>query len=491
MRVDTSGLGERCAAETAGPARSRHSRGRPGDGSPSGCRAPSAVAVLGVLACLLAGCQQPLALWPAALRGYTPPSHGNVLDATDMLPAEQCRGPGYTVAPTAAVVDHNAMFCVQTRYGTMSAHGRNMLELRCYETRCIEQAARMRGVRQVLEGALASLDETVEGAETLLLDPIGSANRAPKGLDRMVRSQLDSASRRAGSPERRQLAVSLGCDPETHNRILDRMLDEIEIQRLLGSVPVQFIPYTGILRLTADILDEVGSTPPHEINKRIERELAAKGAAEPLRRDFCRSRHFTTVERLLFMKQYDRLEGVTNREALLGLAVEGKSEVDALAAIETAHALAAVHQRRPMVGFARRGLLLACPRTQGSDGLLGLLRLPIPGLEGKPVSAGGGVWGLPVAVLREGTHLIYAPCDCLEKTPHLEDAIRAYRADFAGHPTTLVCSGRVMPDARGALETAGFTVNEGARAGPDWGETGSALEADTAPLKPPRFRLPF
>ncbi len=458
---------------------------------PVGRRRLTTAAVLGALACLLLGCQQPFRLWPDTFGANAPAADGQVLEVAAVLPAAQRSGPGYTVAPEAPVVGHNAMFRIQTRYGIVPAHGRNMLELRCYETRCTEEAAKIRGVRQILEGALASLDETVEGAETLLLDPAGSIRRAPKGLDRMVRSKLDWAGLRSGTPERRQLAVSLGCDPETNNPVLSWMLNEIEIQQLIGSVPVQFIPYTGIFRLTADITDEVASTPPHELNERIEKELAAEGAGENLRRDFCRCGHFTTVERLLFMNQYRRLKGVTNRDALLRFAVEGDSETDALGTIEMAYALAAVHARRAIVGFADRGLPVRGPRAPRSTGPLGLPSLPIPGLTSKPATVQGGRGGLPVAILREGSHVIYAPFDCLEKTAALEEAAKDYRAALARKPTALICSGRVMPDARRLLETAGLTVHEHARSSPNWGQTGSALKAETAPLEPPRFRLPF
>lgn len=453
-----------------------------------------ACGLLSIFACLLSGCGMVSSLLPGGSDDYSALTSGHVMDVADVIPAQECRGPGYTVGPTAAIVNHYAVFSVQTNYGSISAYGRNMLELRCYESRCIQKAAGMRGVRQLLEGALGSLDETVEGAEKLVADPINSVRQAPKGLDRMARSRLDGASRRAGGPERRQLAVSLRCDPETHNRILDRMLDEIELTRLIGSVPVQFIPYTGIFRLNADLWDEVGSTPPHEINDRIEGKLAAEGVSELLRGRFCECQHFTTVERLLFMEQYNQLKGVENRDALLDFAVNGDNEADALAAVELTYALATIHERRPIDRLASRGLPLACSApAEESKGLLERINLPIPGLQKKKsedrVDYRGG---LPVAVLRDGTYLIYAPYDCFEKTSSLEVALRAYRAEFPDRPTTFICSGRVMPDARTSLETKGFTVRERVRSSPDWGETGTPMKTETAPPEQRRFiRLPF
>jgi len=391
------------------------------------------VAALGVLACFLPGCQGLLPWRAAAVDAPAPAAGGIVFDAAEVLPAEQRRGTGYIVAPRVPVVDLDFSFRIRTRFGTIPAQGRNMLELRLYEVRCIEQAAQIRGVRKVLEGMFGALDETVEGAETLLTDPVGSLERAPKGLERMVRGKLDYATRRAGSPERRQLAVSLGCDPETRNPILKRMLDEIELQRMIGSLPVQFIPYTGILRLTADIKDEVASTPPHEINQRIETELAGCGVAEGLRRGFCRSKHFTAVQRLVLMKHYRELSRVKNRDALLELAVEGDSEADALGAIEVGQALARLQAQRPLAGLGRRGLAIA------------------------------GVRDLPIAVLEDGRHLIYAPYDCIVGTEQVDRAVTGYRAACPSQPTTLICSGRAMPDARRVLEAARIAVQEGAR----------------------------
>ena len=419
----------------------------------------STAAVLAASACLLPGCQS-LSLWPArdpATRS------GPVVDVADAVPDVVFRGTGYSVARSAPVVDHNLAFLIRTEFGTIEAHGLNLLELRLYEVRCIEEAAKIRGVRQLIEGAVGSLGSTIEGAETLLLDPIGSVERAPKGLARMARSQLDYASRRAGNPGRRQLAAHLGCDPETRNPILDRMLDEIQLQRLIGSIPVQAIPYTGILRLTTDIKRQVASTPPYEINERLEKELEACGVEERLRRKFCRDRHFSTLQRLLFMARYRRLEGVGNRDALLELAVAGDSETDALGAIETCQTLADLHARRPIAHLEDRGLALADLRPELPAKRFGLRSLPIPGLQGEPPTPPLALQGLPVAVLRDGDHVIYAPYDYVACTSAVKSALKSYRVDFPLSPTTFICRGRVLPEARRVLEAAGITVQEHSR----------------------------
>ena len=462
MRASANCAGSYQTAQTA--ARSSSAPGGNGSGSEGFLRRLlSTAAVLAAAASLLPGCQQ-FSFWPA--RGPTANLAAKselVVDAADVVPNVKFSGPGYSVAPRAPVVDHNLVFLIKTEFGMIEAPGQNLLELRLYEMQCIEQAAKIRGVRQIIQGAVGSLSNTVEGAETLLLDPIGSAERAPKGLERMARTQLDHASRRAGNPERRQLAARLGCDPETHNPILDRMLDEIELQRLIGSIPVQFIPYTGILRLTTDIAREVASTPPYEINGRLQNELADAGVEERLRRKFCLDEHFTTLQRLQFMEQYRRLQGVANQNAMLELAVAGESETDALGAIETCQTLADLHARRPIARLVDRGLALAGLRPEPPAKRFGLRSLPIPGLQGEPPAPPLALQGLPVAVLRDGGHVIYAPYDYVTCTSGVESALKSYRTDFPLSPTTVICRGCVMPEARRVLEAAGITVQEHSR----------------------------
>ena len=462
MRASANCAGSDQTAQTVARFSSAPGRNRAGsEGAVH--RLLSTVVVLAAAASLLPGCQQ-FSLWPArAPTANLAARSGLVVDAADVVPDVEFSGTGYSVAPRAPVVDHNLVFLIQTEFGRIEAPGRNLLELRLYEMQCIEQAAKIRGVRQIIEGAVGSLGKTVEGAETLLRDPIGSAERAPKGLERMARSQLDHASRRAGNPERRQLAARLGCDPETHNPILDRMLDEIELQRLIGSIPVQFIPYTGILRLTADITREVASTPPYEINGRIQNELAACGVEERLRLKFCRDEDFTTLQRLLFMEQYRRLDGVENRDALLELAVAGDSETEALGAIETCQTLADLHARRPIAHLEDRGLALADLRPEPPAKRFDIRSLPIPGLQGEPPTPPLALQGLPVAVLRDGGHVIYAPYDYVACSDVVESALKSYRTDFPLSPTTVICRGRVLPEARRVLEAAGITVQEHSR----------------------------
>jgi hypothetical protein len=386
-----------------------------------------------------------------------------MVEVADVVPDVEFSGPGYSVARRATVVDRNLVFHIQTEFGTIEAPGQNLLELRIYEMQCIEQAAKIRGVRQIIAGAVGSLGKTVEGAETILLDPIGSTQRMPKGLARMARSQLDHASRQAGGPERRQLAARLGCDPETHNPILQRMLDEIELQRLIGSLPVQAIPYTGLLRLTADITQEVARTPPYEINERLQKELAACGVEERLRCKFCLDEHFTTLQRLLFMVQYRRLEGVANRDALLELAVAGDGESEALGAIETCQTLADLHAQRPIAHLEDRGLAIVGLRPKPPAKRFDIRSLPIPGLRGEPPTPPLSLQGLPVAVLSDGSHVIYAPYDYLAGTDDVGSALESYRADFPLSPTTVICRGRVLPEARRIVEAAGIAVQEHAR----------------------------
>ena len=223
------------------------------------------------------------------------------------------------------------------------------------------------------------------------------------------------------------MAVGLGCDPETSNPVLKRILDDITLRRKLGSLPAKVLPHTGVLRLTTSVRDEVASKPPHEINGRIGKELEANGVGEDLRKKFCSEKHFTTMQRLIFMKSYRQLATVVDREVLLQAAVDCESESEALGVIETCQKLLELHRAHRIARLQYRGLA--------------------------------------IAMLRDGRHVIYGPFDYATLSDAMERAVQSYRADFPNVPCIFICSGRVAPKAKAVLAGARMAIHENGRRG--------------------------
>jgi hypothetical protein len=352
-----------------------------------------------------------------------------VFRASEVLPQEILQGSNYRLAERVPVQEYHYVFTVRSDFGEITAHGRPMLGLRLRELHSIAAAQKLDKYQLIVEGILTPLKNTGKGLDLLLHEPLESLERTPEGLGLMVDQYLDPADRRAGAPARRKLAAELECDPETRNPVLKKLLDDLSLYTLGASLLTEggmyFLPVWGLgaLPMNAQMKELLVNSPPSAINRQIDWELEAAGVESSLRSRFRYSAAFTTMQRLQLMEQFQALEGVGNRAALLEMAAAAHNEAEALSVI-------------------RKGQMLADLRGRQS------LRL----LE--------SVGWLPLAVLDNGTHVLICPYDYLSSTREVDDYVDAYRASHPNVATTLVTAGRVSPGVRKKMEAARITIIE-------------------------------
>jgi len=245
----------------------------------------------------------------------------------------------------------------------------------------------------------------------------------------MVDQYTDPADRRAGAPARRKLAIELDCDPETRNPVLKKLLDEMSLYAMGGSLLTEGAMYLipvwglGVVPMTAQMKELIANSPPSVINSQIDRELEAAGVESSIRYRFRYSTVFTTVQRLQLMEQFRALEGVQNRAALIEVAADAHNEAEALSAI-------------------RKGKMLADIRDRQSIRLLKSVGL------------------LPLAVLDDGTHVLICPYDYVRSTHEVDNYVDAYRASNPDVTTVLVTAGRVSPAVLKKMESARIRILE-------------------------------
>jgi hypothetical protein len=343
-----------------------------------------------------------------------------------VLPKHVLRGSNYRIADDVPVEEYQYVFTVQTDFGEFTACGRDMLNLRLRELKSIEAARELSEDPKVVDGILAPLEDTGKGLGLLVTEPLESLGRAPKGFELMVNQYLDPADRRAGSLERRRLAVKLDCDPETGNPILKQLLDKMALEHggggLLTQAAISFVPGLSLLPTTTQMKEVIANNPPSEINKRIDRELEATDIEKAVRSRFCGSAVFTTVQRLQLMDQFRALNGIEGRAAVIQEAAEAHTKAEALSSIRTAKMLVDLRKEKPI----RR-------------------------LEHV---------GLPLAILDNGTHVVVCPYDYVTNTQELSDGVNAYRSSNPNVATVFLSAGHFSPAARRTAEAARVRIVE-------------------------------
>ncbi len=381
--------------------------------------------VLSMLMMGFCGC----AMTPAAPAGRSCGEAAPVFSIYQVLPTEILQGSNYRLAERVGVQEYHYVFTIQSDFGAITAQGRPMLGLRLRELKSIEAARKLGKYQRIVEGILAPLRDTQKGLDLLLNEPFESVERVPEGLGLMVDQYADPADRRAGNPARRKLAIDLDCDPETRNPVLRRLLDELSLYTLGGSLVtgtgLYFLPVAGlgVLPMTAQMKELIVNSPPSAINSQIDRELESARCEGSVRSRFRYSTAFTTMQRLQLMEPFRALEGVQNRTALLEVAAAAHNEAEALCSI-------------------RKGQMLANLRERQS---LALLK-----------SAGF----LPLAVLNNGTHILICPYDYVPSTREVDDDVDAYRVSHPNVETVLVTAGRLSPAVRQKMESVRIRIVE-------------------------------
>ena len=350
-----------------------------------------------------------------------------VFRVQEVLAAEIIQGPDYVIAQDVPVRDYKYVFTLRTPYGEIHAHGRNMLEQRLREMYAIENARKVVRDPQLIKGVAETLKQTPQGVKVILTDPGGTLLRAPKGLQRMASNALDPQNQRAGGEERRRFASQIGCDPETTNPVLFALLDDLTIRKSIGKTGTNLglhvaLPGLGLLATTRDFKDQLVKQSPAEINEQIERELLAMGVWQPVARQFCRERSYTTLQRIIFMDHLRALKKVEHIQHLVYRATNAYNEAEGLGVIREMQLLRRLHERH------------------------GISRIELQ--------------GLPVALLNDGSVVIVNAADYIHDTQELRDAIASFRRGRPNDPAIFVTAGLVSARARKTLDDFGLQAIE-------------------------------
>ncbi len=370
---------------------------------------------------------QPARSQPAALSFH----------ARDLLDPNLIRGHGYTIDDQVPVRDDRYVFTLRTGEGPITAHGMPMLQVRLDEMESLRKARKLDEEPQEMEGIKESFKQTGRGFKSLIKDPGETLSNIPKGLGRKVKSITKGD--KGGGSTRRQFAAAVGADPETDNPPLKKILDKLALRRSIGKGAVAvggFFVTAGAanlamvargasaLRTTADMNEAVRTQPLYKINEQISDDLAAMGVSEQQREAFIEHEAMTTVQRLLFMRQFKRLHQVSRSALLVRLALEMDDRPESLGLIHSMELLAQIHERRPLKEFL------------DSDWLL--------------------------VRLADDSILCVSAADYLTDSPELDDDAAALRTRHGETPLTLLVAGKVAPAARGKLSAHKIRIIENA-----------------------------
>lgn len=359
-----------------------------------------------------------LLVTPTAESAENPPQS---IRFTEVLPAKFQEGAGYSINNEVRINDNRYLFEAQTDYGGFSAKGLPMLELRLKEHYSIERLQEIAKRHQFIGGITDVVRETPRGAMTLLKDPLGSIRRIPGGIKRNVGAILDPLERRAGSQVRRDLAWSVGADPETRNPVLSGLLDKIALQKDIGRIGAQVgmgfaLPGVGLLSTTEEIRHKLQKMGPRDLAKEVNQDLQRLGISEPASRAFAESPILTSTEKWVFVSHLRSLQDVQGLESLVVEVSNAPSESHLLSKFEEARVLAQLHKSNPIKTIYFKGV--------------------------------------PVAYLHNGRFIAVTAVDLVCQTDSMTADINSFRRTNPEYDVTVLVTGRMTDSAKTLLRQA-------------------------------------
>lgn len=399
----------------------------------------------------------------------TDASENPSLPAKELAAPSLLSGPFHRVAEPVTVEGHLGRFVIESRFGTFTVHGAQLLAARVHELRAIEELQKVRkdaafadalgksaaGVARFASGAVNDPRKAVESVGQGAVSVLGRAGQLakagaayagdkaadalsspPTGTSAVAPSGERAPSAFVGDPlgynkARREWARKLEVDPYTTNPVLKPLLDDAAAASFAGNFAVGLAvgsvmaPVNYAYSFDETVRDSIWNRPPIDLVNETQAKLEALGVEGRTVRDFQRNPWFTPTFQV----------AMAERLAALG-RVEGLTDVIATAAAT---------QGESRVRFLLESLaLLSSGRTKDNA----LVRVRMSGL-------------VPVGIERSGGLTVAAAVDWAEWT----EATKAFaaRKELAATPRTLLLAGKASAEAKRSLAKAGWTVRDGLR----------------------------
>jgi len=303
----------------------------------------------------------------ASLGYETPP----VQQATDVVPSELREGPHHRVADEVQTDGFMRIYEISSPFGEDTAYGDDALRERVVEIEALAQLRERSAGTEFGEAVQRSLASPFVATWNLVTRPSDSEQGVPEAAADDLRGAAAGSAHRSEffgfAQRKRELAFELGVDPYTSNAELQKELNRFAWVATVGGFGERiFTP--GERDREAEIVRDFS---PADLQRLARIELAVMGIPEDSAEAFLVHPWYSPGQRAEFVGHLAALDLVSNRKALIDVALGAASEEDADLYARSAELLHVYHDNvapfellapfrgGTVVGFTRDGRLVA------------------------------------------------------------------------------------------------------------------------------------
>jgi hypothetical protein len=380
------------------------------------------------------------------------------LKASEILKPEFLKGAHFSVrepVPTASGMNE---FTIESDYGFFQADGNQMLMKRLQEVGGIARLREVSKTDEFKKSLIAAAKSPINSAKNIIKDPGEAISNVPKGVMKFMgraKQTVRNIGKESGgngstmkdvmgyTDKKRAIAVSMGIDPYSTNRVLQKELEDVAWASWAGgfTFTAATFPISGpvgaaltVTNLNSTVESLIRDKTPEELEQINRSSFRGMGASASDTERILHGGAFTPTESTAFAVNLKSLNGVANRGAFVKAAAQKSStEADAVFCTQTAALMSQMHQQTPLTRIAMLD-------------------------------------SFPVGVTADGTLIVALQWDYAAWTPRaasFADAVDAF-ASASGEkkPVRVVISGQMSPLLQQQLQSRGWTVEDRARPGP-------------------------
>jgi hypothetical protein len=390
------------------------------------------------------------------------------LSGTDLAPAALLKGPLHTVAEPVALQGYFGRFVIESKFGSFSVVGVNMLGVRVNELSAIEALQEVQRTQAFQDSLVRAAQAPIQLVQSAVANPIGTVENVGQGFGNVlgrvgflarssVQSVADSTGNTASAPSglppapageampsaftgdpfgynkaRRDWARQLNVDPYTSNPVLRPLLDNASTASFAGSFAINTaigavsMGANLVVGFDTDVRDAVWNQPPVDLARQNESRLLAMGVSGRTTRDFLRNRWFTPSLQTALAIALAKMGGIAGAESVIQVASRVQGEAHVRFFVESVR----------MLG-----------QYDGKEGRLTKLRM-------------SGM--VPVGIADDGTLVAAAAIDYAYWDKAAAEF--AQRRELKAKRRVLLVAGAVSERARHEFGLAGWTLRSGIRA---------------------------
>jgi hypothetical protein len=389
------------------------------------------------------------------------------LPGAAVAPAALLTGPLHKVAEPVPLDGFFGRFAIESKFGTFSVVGVNMLAVRVNELRAIEALQEVQRSQAFQDSLVRAAQAPVQLVQSAFTNPVGTVENVGQGLGNVLTrvgflarsSAQNVADMTSAAPAgssglppapagevpppafngdpfgynkaRREWAQQLGIDPYTSNPVLRPLLDNASAASFAGSFAINTaigavsMGANLVVGFDTDVRDAVWNKPPVDLTRENEARLQAMGVSGRVTRDFLRNRWFTPSLQTAFAIALSKMGGIAGAESVVQVASQVQGEAHVRFLVESVR----------MLG-----------QYDGKEGRLARLRM-------------SGM--VPVGVTSDGTLVVSVAVDYA----YWNQAALAFgqRSDLKAKKRVLLVAGNVSERAKQAFGEKGWLLHAGLR----------------------------